>query len=79
METQDLLPCSHKATTWPYPRGKWIQFTNSNPLSSRSIPVSFSHVRLGCPGGLFLSDFHSKNVYILSRDGVSDCRRGLGG
>jgi hypothetical protein len=41
-----------------------IQSSRPHPTSRRSILISFSHLRLGLPRGLFPSGFHTKTVYV---------------
>jgi hypothetical protein len=51
----------HFSLSW----ARWIQSTNSQPISLRPIPTLSSHQRLGLPSGLFLSDFPTKILYEL--------------
>jgi hypothetical protein len=48
MQPEGLLPCSQEPATGPSPDPD-----RSNPISSRSILILFTHLRLGLPSGLF--------------------------
>ena len=54
-----LTNVRHLSLSWTSP----IQSTYPHPTSWRSIPILFTHLRLGLPSGLFPSGFPTKTLY----------------
>ena len=56
-----LTSVRHLSLSW----GSSIQSIYPHPTSWRSILILSSHLRLGLPSGLFLSDFLTKTLYLF--------------
>jgi hypothetical protein len=56
-------PHSQQPATGPYPEPTGSTLHSLQPISLRSIPIPYSHLRLGLPSGLFPSCFPTKTFY----------------
>jgi hypothetical protein len=58
MEPEGSSPYTQEHTTGPYPEPE--ESSPDRPIPVKSILISFSHLCLGLPSGLFFRGFHAK-------------------
>ena len=64
MEPEGSLPHSQVPAICPYPESARSSPYPHIPLPEKSILIVSSHLRLGLPSALFLSDFPTETLYI---------------